>query len=70
MKYKRDSHNQAVCVNWDFIPFGYSDLIVPMDKKTFMLAIEELRCCRLIKLEIPGEFPRKKAIYSLRLYRN
>ena len=69
MKYKRDAHNEPVCTNWDFIPFGYSDLIVPMDKKTFVLAIEELRCTKLIKLEVPGGFPRKKGIYSLGLFR-
>ena len=70
MKFKRDSHNQPVCTNWDFIPFGFSDLLGNMDKHTFVSAIEELRCVRLIKLEIPGRFPGKKAVYSLDLFRN
>ena len=69
MRYKRNSRGKKICESWNLIPFGYSDRLGKMQKKTFVKAIEELRVVKLVKLESPGTFPNKKAEYSLPMFR-
>ena len=69
MRGRKDSRGRLLCTSWDYIPFGYSDMLSPISKPTFVRAIEELRKLKLIKLVEPGKFPNKKAVYALCKYR-
>lgn len=61
----RGSNGKTINTTDDNIEFGLSDYNGEIAKNTFYDALKELRSSGLIDIISYGEFPRKKAIYSL-----